>query len=333
MSKYSKQYRSFKFQNLARQAYFEGWYYKQVSADGLHTVSFIPGISKHDKQIHPFIQVIYAEHISAQWSQTTEWLPLDADDFEATDEPFALRLGRNSFRKDGLRVDLEGQDLTVRGELRFTNMIDLPETTWMPTIMGPFSYLPGMECIHSVNSLSHRTDGVLHINGQAIDFTGGKGYIEKDWGSSFPKHYVWLQCNHFKDEDASLFFSWANIPFLACSFEGYIAHLYYAGEHHRFATYTRGGIKIEGNQSKVEIQLSNSYSKLSISAVQHASGRLLAPQNGRMDHAIKEGLFGEISFDFERHDHSQSIQDSSDIAGVEIVWKKEKVSDQPESPN
>ncbi|MCK7537696.1 MAG: tocopherol cyclase family protein [Marinilabiliales bacterium] len=30
------------------------------------------------------------------------------------------------------------------------------------------------------------------------DFSGGRGYIEKDWGHSFPSAYVWMQSNHFQ---------------------------------------------------------------------------------------------------------------------------------------
>lgn len=32
---------------------------------------------------------------------------------------------------------------------------------------------------------------------ETIDFKG-KGYIEADRGKSFPKYYLWAQCNHFK---------------------------------------------------------------------------------------------------------------------------------------
>ncbi|MEZ4893124.1 MAG: tocopherol cyclase family protein [Saprospiraceae bacterium] len=38
----------------------------------------------------------------------------------------------------------------------------------------------------------------LTINGEELDFTGGKGYMEKDWGRSFPSAYFWMQTNHFR---------------------------------------------------------------------------------------------------------------------------------------
>lgn len=151
--------------------------------------------------------------------------------------------------RDGLAIDVQGHTFKLKGELSFEDMVDLPATSYMPTIMGPFSYLPFMECIHSVNSLSHTLKGSLDINGQMVSFSRGKGYIEKDWGSSFPKRYIWLQSNHFREE-GSLFFSWADIPIAFTSFEGYIAHLYYRGVHHRYATYTRGSLKLDVDQKQ-----------------------------------------------------------------------------------
>jgi hypothetical protein len=65
--------------------------------------------------------------------------------------------------------------------------------------MGWYSYVPFMECYHGLISIDHKLQGSLQINGQEIDFTEGKGYAEKDWGTSFPEGYVWMQSNHFAE--------------------------------------------------------------------------------------------------------------------------------------
>ena len=44
--------------NLRRKNYFEGWYFKQVSADLANTVAIIPGISIVKNDPHSFIQVM-----------------------------------------------------------------------------------------------------------------------------------------------------------------------------------------------------------------------------------------------------------------------------------
>ena len=72
-----------------------------------------------------------------------------------------------------------------------------------PNSMGFFAYFPFMQCYHEIVSMSHSLNGSLNFS-EAIDFSGGEGYIEKDWGTSFPKEYVWIQSNNFEKSDASI---------------------------------------------------------------------------------------------------------------------------------
>ena len=67
--------------------------------------------------------------------------------------------------------------------------------------------------------------------------------MEKDWGSSMPSSWIWMQTNHFDEEEVSLFGSVAKIPWLRSYFTGYIFGFYYKGHLYRFTTYT--GTKIE----------------------------------------------------------------------------------------
>lgn len=319
MKENNRQYNSMRFQNLQRRHYFEGWYYKQVSSDEKTALCFIPGISVSQGKQSPFLQAILAEKTEDGWTQTTDWL--DIADFHAQDEPFSLALQENRFSRDGIAVNLNGVNIRVSGELTFSNCIAPPATRWSPTVMGPFSYIPGMECIHSVISLTHGIEGSLQINGRAVDFTGGKGYLEKDWGSSFPRRYIWMQSNNFEG-DTSLFFSWADIPYLGIHFHGYIAHLYHQGEHYRYATYTCGACRLEIQGREAEIVLTNRDSELRISALQAAGAELIAPHRGQMVHTIKEGLYGTLSFCLKRRGENSAYRGRTETAGVELVMTK-----------
>ena len=84
--------------------------------------------------------------------------------------------------------------------------------------MGPFAYIPFMECNHGVLSMQSNLSGDLTINNETIDFTGGKAYIEKIGANHFLESYIWLQSNHFKDDSTSFMFSYAKIPFIGLSF-------------------------------------------------------------------------------------------------------------------
>ena len=79
---------------------------------------------------------------------------------------------------------------------------------------------------------------------------------------------------------------------------------------------------MERTSSSVKIKLTNAYSTLEIMAKQTGSAKLRAPHQGEMIHTIKEGLFGQLSFCFTRHKEGQRYCDDTDVAGIELVWKK-----------
>ncbi|MBK8557640.1 MAG: hypothetical protein IPL65_18660 [Lewinellaceae bacterium] len=110
----------------------------------------------------------------------------DAADFQPSSQHFALELGGSSFSASGIRLDLP----EVKGSLRFKGNIVWPKMLGAPGIMGWYSFVPFMECFHGIVSLNHSIEGKLVLDGEDIDFTGGKGYMEKDWGRSFPRAYV-----------------------------------------------------------------------------------------------------------------------------------------------
>lgn len=79
--------------------------------------------------------------------------------------------------------------------------------------MGPFSYVPFMECNHVILSMKNNANGHININDNMLNFDNGIGYIEKDWGCSFPKKYIWCQGNNFQNPTTSFMLSIADIPF------------------------------------------------------------------------------------------------------------------------
>ena len=75
------------------------------------------------------------------------------------------------------------------------------KTKYAPGIMGPFGYLPMMECYHGVVNVFHETYGSFEFTAEStdtIDLNNGSGYIEKDHGYNFPKSWIWIQSNCFK---------------------------------------------------------------------------------------------------------------------------------------
>jgi hypothetical protein len=162
-------------------------------------------------------------------------------------------------------------------------------------IMGPFSVIPFMECKHGIISLKHTLSGSLSVNGSLLNFDGGTGYIEKDRGHSFPKRYLWIQCNSFKNEDCSVMASIADIPFSGFEFKGCICAVYYKNREYRLATYT--GVKIIRDDEK-GIILKQGKLKLEIDILKNESCGLLAPDKGDMSRTIHEATSCKAEFRF-----------------------------------
>ena len=132
------------------------------------------------------------------------------------------------------------------------------------------------------------------LNGETLDFSNGKGYIESDSGRSFPSKYVWAHCNAF-NVDCSIMASVARIPFYGLKFWGCIAVVWLNGKEYRLATYK--GVKILQCKPGVILLKQGEY-QLNI-IVQHQHGQKLpAPQNGTMSRFIRENLQCAAKFQF-----------------------------------
>ncbi|MEA4970107.1 MAG: tocopherol cyclase family protein [Candidatus Pelethousia sp.] len=236
---------------------FEGWYFKHQHNG--KTVAFIPGRAKSG----PFIQVIDND------------TSLHFDIPSLRQEQGVIYAGDCVFSKLGASIKLPG----ITGSIRYG-----PFTSLRSPIMGPFRYLP-MECRHEVISMGHDLHGSLMMDGQAVDFEGGKGYIESDSGISFPRSYLWLQCNAFS-APCSVMVSIASIPFAGLRFTGCICAIIHSGREYRLATY-RGVRILSAGPERIELAQGNLL--LTIDIVRTASGHpLRAPVRGRMNGIIRE---------------------------------------------
>jgi hypothetical protein len=300
--------------------YFEGWYYKQVKNDDSFTISFIPGISYNKEDPHSFVQCIICNE---QKKLTSHYFKYEISDFEFSEEPFKIKIGNSYFSEKSIYLDLINDDIRINGELSFVNLEGLEKSIFSPNIMGYFSYFPKMECNHHIVSMNHQVFGTIILNDKEINLNNGFGYIEKDWGISFPKEYIWLQCNHFDTHNIKLALSIATIPFLGFSFKGFFCALIIEEKEYRFATYNNSKLRIntleEGYLSitfikgKIEVEIIAEVDKVL---------PLASPKNGVMKNFIKEGLAGIISIKFKNEKIGEIIEAKGKNAGIEIMMKK-----------
>jgi tocopherol cyclase len=298
-----------------RPPFFEGWYFKLVDPTEQHRYAVIPGIflSRDPAVHHSFVQILDGSTGEATYHR------YPADGFQAERESFDVRLGGNRFGAHGLSLDISDEERTVRGSVRLVDPNPWPVTLTSLGIMGPYGWAPRMECYHGVVSLDHGLEGSLEIDGAEVDFTGGRGYVEKDWGKSFPAGYVWMQSNHFDAPGRSFVGSIAIIPWIFSAFPGFIIGLWIDGTLHRFATYTKAttdALRID--DSSVEWRVSNRTHALEVVATRAEGGLLYGPTREAMSDRVGETMRSEIALRLSTLDGEVVFEGTGRNAGLEI---------------
>ncbi len=310
----AKIYRPAVFQGrLDSGGYFEGWYFKQVSTDSRRVLAFIPGVSLSGER-HAFIQMIDGT------TGASRYFSYDLSEFSWRRNRFEICIGASRFSSEGMSINITAPDIRVTGSLDFCDPLPYPVKLLSPGIMGWYSFVPSMECYHGVVSMGHRLEGSITMQKETIGFDGGRGYIEKDWGVSFPESWIWLQGNTFTGTDASFMLSVAKIPWRGRHFNGFLCFLYAGGTLYRFMTYTGARIdEIRQGDNRLFVSVSDRRHRLFVEARQHVTGSLAAPAMGTMSRPIKE--CGNASLNLRLEDTGgRIIFDASDTtAGMEAV--------------
>lgn len=271
--------------------YFEGWYFKLIDGKKENILAVIPGISLGNTGLdsHAFIQL--ADAVKSK----NYYFKYDISSFKYSKSYFDVCIGENTFNGKGLKLSLRNKDISAEGELHFYNIIPFPKSYMSPGIMGPYSFVPFMECYHGIINIHHEIEGYIKTNGTLVDFSGGYGYIEKDWGRSFPESWIWFQSNHFNQGDVSVMFSIAKIPWFGRYFTGFISFIRIGNRILKLASYTGCricGLKYEDGTVSVVIK-GREYS-LHMIASYNRGNPLKAPRDGIMKRDITESITSTV---------------------------------------
>jgi len=300
--------------NLTYKQYFEGWYFKHVSKNMEHVYSFIPGISLNPENPHAFIQVIDG------LSGNTQYIEYPLSSFSFSKKYFKVQVGLSVFTADSILLNIDSPSIKVSGRLGYSGSVKYPSSLLSPGIMGWYSFVPYMECKHGVVSVLHRIDGSLLIDGELYDFSGGKGYIEKDWGKSFPESWIWFQSSNFMNSDACIMMSIAKIPWLGSFFTGFLGFLYFNDTFYPFSTYHKSEITALGlADEKLTLCFESKKHQLKVIATLKSSGILLAPKLGVMSRRIKESVDSELEVVLSDLNGTEIYHDKASRAGLEVI--------------
>lgn len=293
--------------------FFEGWYFKMVSADERHKIAIIPGVILGQEE-HAFVQVLDGV------AGSTAYVTFPMAEFRADKQRFEVQIGENHFDEKHISLALNSTEVQLTGEVRMGSLNPWPVSLLSPGIMGWFAWVPRMECYHGVLSFTHGLQGTLTLNGKVMDFSGGKGYIEKDWGQAFPSAWVWFQSNHFAGASACITASVAVIPWGGRSFRGFIVGFWLEGRLHRFATYSGAHInRLQIFDDHVDWVLRNQEHRLFLKATRVEGGLLRGPTRQDMGQRVMETLNATVEVRLETLTGQVLFEGLGEHTGLEVM--------------
>jgi hypothetical protein len=297
--------------------YFEGWYFKLVDSRLENIFAVIPGVSiKGSSGSHAFIQLLDGRRAASSYFN------FDINDFSYRKDRFDISIGKSKFSPERMLLDISQEGKTVKANIGFKNRVEWPGSFFSPGAMGWYTFVPFMECYHGVVSMDHDLEGSLEIDGKRIDLSEGKGYIEKDWGDSFPGGWIWLQSNNFDTNDpCSIMLSIARIPWRGKSFTGFICGLLCGDDFHVFATYNGAGIEsldYNSGHDRVKAAIISKDLRLEVDVTKKQGAQLASPVMGAMDGRINESIDSLIKVTLLKND-KVIMADTGRCGGFEIV--------------
>lgn len=280
---------------------FEGWYFRHT---GEHPFSFIAGLSKCSDDPHCFIQYIDV--------CGSAYFRYDITEFSFAKKDMTISIAGNTFSCSGINANLSQNNQNIIAHIKYSKLVRYKKSLFAPSAMGPFSYLP-MPCVHSIISMRQNASGVISKNGDVKE-VDCRGYIEKDFGCSFPDNYFWL---HAENSQLSIVaaVAWP----LIFNIRGYICLVSDGKKQHNLSLYT--GARLEYNTAANTLIFKKGKKELRICASGGTGFDLHAPvKNGVMTRTICEKLSAKVKGVFS--DGSKTIPlDGMDCA-YEIVLKE-----------
>lgn len=264
--------------------FFEGWYFRFVSEN--FSAAIILGIAKTAVCREVFIQVFHTD------AQNMEKVSYHEDELRYQTKPFELRIGRSVFLRKYLHI--EDARLSRTFDFQFQNAVHIQQSAYAPTIMGPFAYLKHMQCNHAIINLG--SSAVCYMGyDQKVQKYNGIAYQEKDWGTSFPGKYVWIQSNCCVEQSAVLFLSCATIPLGLLHFTGIIMVVKDQNQEYQFASY-QGAVltKALTDEDGYQLCIRQGFYQINCTIRMNRGYVLEAPQQGRMNRTVQECLLGEV---------------------------------------
>jgi hypothetical protein len=253
--------------------YFEGWYLKIVDESDIYV--FIFGISLYEYDPHAFIQIV------ANNQDKPYYYRFDVKDFYYNRE--SIKIGDNIFGLHELKLKIGPLNIN----LNIKPTVELKKYFLTKSAMGCVRYLP-LPTYHEIVFMNSKVEGQINEK----DFHGN-GYMEKNFGTCFPKEWLWIQTNHFQNNNASFTLAAATI---ANKKKAFFCILNVDGDELRFATYNFFKIKLKYDSNDIKVIIEKDKVSLIIEVKESNGYTVIGPsKNGKINREIKESIDSSLT--------------------------------------
>jgi hypothetical protein len=153
--------------------------------------------------------------------------------------------------------------------------------------MGYNYFLPNLPCYHAVLNTGHLVSGEIKQKNERFIIKNELGYLEKNWGTSFPETYYWLHAVDPNDPQVSILFSRAEIEWIGKKFIRHLGHLRFDEKEVDIRSLKNVTVSILSScKDKHEIRIASKTLQMEISITHNNKVRFKGPFNGKLSRDI-----------------------------------------------
>jgi tocopherol cyclase len=197
--------------NFRQGNYFEGWFQKVYSAEYQASFIIIYGYATQNSlESFGFIQLLLPDG-------EPRFLYFHKNEISCDPTRHVFKMGSHILSTEVIRIQCH--DINIQLSL----LKNTPIRT-LKNSMGYTYYVPGLPCYHAVLNPSHQVSGIIQAGQQHYHLDNATGYLEKNWGKSFPERYFWMHAVDPKNPEISILFSRAEIKWMGLNFIRHVGH-------------------------------------------------------------------------------------------------------------
>ena len=134
---------------MFNQNYFKGWYFKCCTKE--KTIAFIPAYHQSKNKKNASLQII----------TDNSAFNIPFCNLQYHENPLHIQIGESIFSEKAINLNIRTKEISVQGVLKFSEISPIQYD-----IMGPFKFVPFMQCRHRVFSMKYQINGQIMFNGQ-----------------------------------------------------------------------------------------------------------------------------------------------------------------------